>query len=208
MQIIHVDNEDYLEVKNYTPENPDAFRAFWRELNEKYPYCKTCDFVFNNLTAPEELLNEIGAEKMDSCLEMRIEPEDFRCTAPLDNISLVTPETSDSFAGLHDRTNPDMYWTSGRIIADLSRWRIFRRDGAYLLLSFNTDTEVYALEAEDIQTKAALLSVAARYAFNAGKDGVLWMVDDGKPDEIELAYRLGFKQTGTSASYRYIRKDR
>jgi hypothetical protein len=201
MEVIHFENENYVEIKNYMPENAEGFNAFWRELNEKYPGCMF-DFVYNNTDAPEELLAGIGAEKIDSCFEMRLTHASFLTVACENGVRLVTPESFDSFAVLHDRINPDMYWTSERIRADLTRWRIFRRGEAYLLLSFWSNVEVYAVEAEDTETKASLLCAAAEYAFGEGRDGVLWMVDDYAPGDVALAERIGFTQTGRYQCYR------
>jgi hypothetical protein len=214
LQIIHEPNDNYVEVKNCSFERKEAFQTFYSELKEKYPGC-TFDFVYTETDAPEELMHEIGAELIDSCVEMRLtEAEEH---GPVESCAVsaacvantacavepVTPATFDVFAEIHDRKNPDMYWTSARIKADMARWRIYRADDGYILLGiWDAAAEVYALEAADIPAKASLLRQACTFAFRINKTGVVWMVDEDKPEEIKMAEVMGFVRTGGYRCYR------
>jgi hypothetical protein len=212
LQIIHEPDANYVEVKNYLFQGKEAFQLFYDELIKKYPAC-ALDFVYTETDAPEEQMNEIGAKKVDSCVRLRLPDADAfnyandgaACTAYA--IDPVTPATFDAFAEIHDRKNPDMYWTSARIKAAMSRWRIYRADEDYILLGIWDDAaEVYALEAKDIPAMASLLRQACTFAFRINKTGVIWMVDEDKPDEIKLAEGLGFVKTGVYRSYRVYTK--
>jgi hypothetical protein len=48
----------------------------------------------------------------------------------------------------------------------------------------------------------SLLRQACLFAFRENKSGVLWMVDEDKPEEIKLAERLGFTRAGRYCCYR------
>jgi hypothetical protein len=215
MKVIHEPNENYVEVKDCEFKNKEAFHEFYNGLLEQYPGC-TIDFVFVEVNAPEELMNEIGAEKIDSCIEMRLTAEAFTQATesealaaengpsyPPSGIEPVVPATFASFAEAHDRKNPDMYWTSERIKADLSRWRIYRADDDYILLGiWDTTAEIYALEAKNAAVMASLLRQACLFAFRENKTGVLWMVDEDKPEEVRMGERMGFVRTGRYSCYR------
>ncbi len=204
MEIFHEPSQNYVEVKNYTPESPEAFRAFYGGLIEKYPGC-VLDFVYTEADAPEELLRETGAAVIDACAEMRLDLSEAEAADYPDDARIVpvAAGTFASFAALHDARNPGMYWTSERIRENLSRWMIYRKGDGYILLgTWDATAEVYALEAVDILDMAALLAKAVRYAFEAGKAGVLWMADEDNPGHIAIAEKLGFRRTGWYKCYR------
>ncbi|MCL2461689.1 MAG: hypothetical protein FWF44_03425 [Defluviitaleaceae bacterium] len=193
--------ERYIHINGFHADDIEKSRAFWRDITAKYPGY-TADFCYRNCGAPVEFMREIGAVLQDSCIETRLARADF-VPVPNSRATLVTGGNFAAFAELHDRANPDFYWSSERIGRDLSRWRIFTRGRAYVMMSLWYDpAEIFALEAAGAGEGAALLSAEAEYAFETGKTYILFMTDDDRPAQREAALAAGFAACGRYSSYR------
>ena len=121
------------------------------------------------------------------------------------DIIKVTETELKEFVGLHDRCNPDMFWTGDRIARDLGKWCIYMLGDNYVLMSLWADAaDVYALEVSDVNTGIALLSAAVEYAQSIGKNEVVMFVDEDAVIEIEAVRALGFAECGRFKGYRGV----
>jgi hypothetical protein len=198
MKIICMENEKHVQVNDLAAENASLF---WQEMCQKYAGHEI-NFCFHNTDVPEAFMQTIGAFKLESCREARLTSENFK---PVDGCLpvVITKESFAGFSRLHEKRNPQMYWSSARIGADLSKWCIHRQDDSYCLMSLWGDTpEIFALETITPHEGAMLLSAAACFAFDAGKKGILFMLDDGAEIAFEAARSTGFVICGKYTAYR------
>ena len=201
MEIIVVD-EKHLQVNDYQPNNADEYNTFWQNLNNEHKG-KTIDFCFHNCNVPVEFMDLINAGVLEVCTETRLEPANI---IP-DNreATLITKDNFRLFSELHDKMNPDIYWTSGRVESDLKRWHVIVYDCSYILVSMWSDVaEIFVLEVDDVHNGRVILSAAATYAFEIGKESILFMIDRDKPVQLEAARLTGFTECGEYIAYRCI----
>ena len=199
---ILVDSEEkYLQINDVY----DLRESLWNQIAERYAGFDAV-FCYHSTTAPEEFLASIGAVMVDDCVEMRLHNDETLVTASPD-IYLVDDTSFDAFAALHDKRNPDMYWTSVRIRSDLARWGIVTSqiDGqitGYAMVAMWDPfaAEIFCIEASDVEHSLSLIIAAARYAFEAGKPEVLYMADKGAKQQT-VAQLAGFCTTGFYQGY-------
>lgn len=201
MKIILDETEKHIQVNDFHAQDEENYRSFWRDLQAKYTGYEI-DFCYHNAEVPVAFMKEIGAILLESCVEMRLVKVEFAPVYKVETIP-VTNENFDLFTVLHDKINPNMYWTSQRVRRDLCQWCIFVCNDAYVMMSlWGNDAEVFALESSSTDSEAALLSAAAAFAFKAGKTSVVMMVDDNAPGQADTARSVGFAECGTYIAYR------
>ena len=209
MKIIVDENDKHIQINDLYVENLESFLSFWRDLQNKYAGYEI-DFCYHNCEVPIEFMHDIGMTLLESCVETRLVQKNFApvymdCIEP----TLVTLENFAAFSILHDKTNPEMFWTSEKISKDLSRWRIYMYGDSYAMMSLWGDvSEIFALETlnSNESVGAVLLSEACKFAFETGKTGVLIMIDDDSPVQVKTAKSVGFIECGKYAAYRGIIK--
>ncbi len=203
---MHVDRaEKHIQVNDYVIKEERKRRAFWRDLQREYPDY-SIHFCYHNCEPPAAFLAEIGMILLESCTETRLDPTCFRPAQEVDAVlvSRQNPSSAsfEAFAALHSKANPGMYWSAERVANDLSRWGIFLRNEAYVMMSlWGNEPEIFALEAANEREGAALLSLAAASAFANGKASVLYMVNGCASIEIASARAVGFAACGEYAAY-------
>ena len=201
MKLLVWEADKHIQANEFRVDDAEGFRSFWRDLQDKYMGFKI-DFCYHNCDVPTEYMAEIDARLLESCIETRLSPDKFSPALGEYMLTPVTEENYADFAALHDRVDPDMYWTSERLIKDISRWLIYLYEDGYVLLNLYSDiAEIFALEATDRNIRTALLSQASQYAFEAGKSGVLYMVDDDADVELEMVQSIGFAICGKYIAY-------
>jgi len=202
MKISIIESEKHVNVKEFFAENQDGYNVFWQDLCKKYRGW-TIEFIYRNCNPPIEFLSQVSAALLESSIITSLTREDFIPTI-WHSVTLVTAENFDSFTPLHDKL-PNMYWTSTRILADLTRWRIYMLGNSYVLMSlWGNDAEIFALEISTIEEGRELLSVAASYAFENSKTKLLYFVEDDSHLHLESAQNVGFIVCGKSVAYQTI----
>jgi hypothetical protein len=197
------DEDNYLQIDDV---NDTELRRIWERIKTDYADYEKW-FCYHNNETPEFLLNDLGAVLEDDCIEMRLTAEDLiECKTP--DTEPVTHDNFTEFAAYHDACNPDMGWTSERIGRDLSRWGIFfirsgRQLNAYILMAVSNPSlaEIYVVNAPDAEQRKALIVHAAKYAFEQGKNEILFQTDKNTTD-YDVALAAGFKVCGFYKGYR------
>ncbi|MCL2840052.1 MAG: hypothetical protein FWE05_04695 [Defluviitaleaceae bacterium] len=213
VEILIEPTEKYIQINDATE---DDLRGLWPKVLERYSGHNAM-LCFRNTVTPVQFMDEIGAKLLDDSLEMRLNLEDFEsflkaviadvgvAESALASVSVVgvTPITSenfDIFATHHDKTIPDMYWNSRRILEKIDLWRIFAcfegesiTDYAMLM---QPASEIFCCISKDTDRAKAILAAAAQEAFVSGAEELLYMID--KSEEIckNAASALGFRLCG------------
>jgi hypothetical protein len=190
--------------------NDSDLRRIWPQIETDFADYEKW-YCCHNTDTPA-FISEIDAVLEDDCTEMRLyadAPEAKNLTGyEVAGMVRVTEGNFAEFAALHDARSPDISWTSERIRRDLSRWGIFAlRSGggfnAYILLAVSNPTmaEIYVVDAPDTGQRKALITYAAKYAFENGKSEVLFQADRDSA-EYEEALAVGFEIKGFYKGYR------
>jgi hypothetical protein len=200
-QIDITESEKYINANEFFAENAEEYRAFWQDMQAKYPGWEIV-FTYRNCDPPMEFLTGIGMELLESSFISELDNDGFK-PAGKKHAMLITPENFDLFADFHDKASPDMFWTSARIAEKPEQWRIYMiGDDAYVMMSQWDDTPViYALAAPDAAIGASLLSMAAKFAFDNNWSKVLYFIDTDNPLEMDAACEVGFVVTGKNLAY-------
>lgn len=203
------ENEKGLQIDDYNGNSMEEFRAFWRDLKDKYTGY-TVDFCYHNCFVPVDFMLDIDAKVLESCIETRLSQEHFILVNNYE-LTLVTNENFAEFATLHDNAHPEssgMFWTSERVYEDFNNWLMYMHGSNYILMRLGRSNvaEVYALEAMDKNIGENLLSKASEYAFKSGKTGILQMVEDNALAELEIVKSVGFVPCGKYIAYQAIIK--
>jgi len=107
--------EKYLQIN----DSSDMDIGFWEQQRSRYAGYDVA-FCYHNAAPPVEFLSSIGAAIVYDSVEMRLS-KDEPPTAIAHDVHPIDESSFGVFAALHDRRNPDMYWTSRRVGDDLSR---------------------------------------------------------------------------------------
>lgn len=207
IEVFLEDNDKYLQINDIT--GADLSRI-WEHISREYAdYDKW--FCYHNTDAPITFLTGIGAVLKDDCIEMHLTADKLVNSVGSDIINVDT-EYFDEFAALHDRNNPEMYWTSERIERDRRRWSIFAAQannrilGYILLETGNIEfDEIYCVYAFDEAQHEALIAYAAKQSFDCGKREVLYMADENSIGK-RTALSVGFTVTGFYRGYKVLRQ--
>ena len=143
---------------------------------------------------------------MDDSVEMRLTHKYFQ-VSDMSHIVQITEIDFDIFAALHDKRNSEMYWTSERIWQDLTRWGIFglwsegQIAGYILIAMWNpVQAEIFYIETIELTQGEALITAASAFAFEKGKNEVLYMADENTIG-YKAALTIGYRVTGYYQGY-------
>jgi hypothetical protein len=200
------DSDHYLQIDDICDAD---FKRIWQHLKNDYVnYDKW--FCYHNMECPSEILTgELGAVLEDDNIETRLTSLDFNKYDDY-GIMRVTDENFAEFAVYHDELHPEMYWTSERLKRDLSRWGIFilqvdNKIAGYIILSIRDAlAEIFCAETSNSIQRETLIAYASKFAFDNGKDEVLFMVDKNSID-YKAALSVGFNVTGFYKGYKISR---
>ncbi|MCL2521620.1 MAG: hypothetical protein FWE36_02035 [Erysipelotrichales bacterium] len=203
MEIFVWETENHMQVNELNMDNKEAFQIFWQDIIDKYRGFKI-DFCFHNCDVPIDYMLEIKATMLESCLETRLYPENYKPISK-HKLELVTEDNFNEFANLHDKLNPAMYWTSERIRNDFKKWLIYKHENNYVLMRLGVEiAEIYAVETNCPNLGKSLISEAVKSAIEAGKTSILQMVDENNLTELEMVKAIGFSVCGTYIAYQTI----
>lgn len=127
-----------------------------------------------------------------------------------EDIRLLTTDDLEDFSDIHDKINPDMYWTSERLKKNLDNWRIFvyREMGkikSYIMSQVYTDltgeifniTNVGFLDRSIIED---LVYIVCKDMFDIGVTDIVSSCDM-ESYEKDPYYKLGFERTNDYIGY-------
>ena len=186
-------DEKYIQIDD---ADDATLRPLWAKLTAEYPGFNI-DFCYHNNIPPDEFFKEIGAKISDDCIELHLKLQDFK-SMPFYDVVIITESNFNDFAELHDKKNPDMYWNSARLKKDLSQWDILKNNCGYILV--RNGWEIYALYAENAKDMTNLLNAAITRS-NIKERDILFMIDRNEHMQLDVALKIGFRQTGYYISY-------
>ncbi|MCL2593681.1 MAG: hypothetical protein FWD82_10015, partial [Defluviitaleaceae bacterium] len=198
--------ENYIQVNDISESD---LTKVWGHLIKQYPEYEV-NFCFRNVTIPIDILSDIGAEILDDCIKMQLTSNDYIFCESYE-VEQLKKEDFASFAAFHDKAYPEMYWTSTRLLDKWDNWRIFvtkngdKIIGYTLLLIAMKDKlmgEIFCVAADNFAHHKALLSVSVNYAFENGKNIVIYMTDRDNTLEQDSALAVGFKNVGFYKAFR------
>jgi hypothetical protein len=207
VEISITDTDKYLQINDITGTD---LNRIWEKIQNEYSTYKKW-LCYHNTEMPTKLLSKIGAALVDDSVELRLNTDTcnyLNQTPCIEQIVIeqITEDTFEVFADYHNECNPDMYWTSERINRDLSRWGIFTLNSNnqitdYLILAMlGPVAEIFCVDVTNEYNSTSLISFAAKYAFDNGKNDVLYMADDNSVG-YNAALSIGFKITGFYKGY-------
>ena len=183
---------------------------FFKYIRDKYKGYKL------NAAYPEEnvqaigFMESIGAKLMDFDYEYRINKDDFKSLYEVDNIIYINKKYNEDFINLHNRMNPDAYWTGEKLINALDKFDIFialeddKVIGSIVTSKFNKEVdEIYFLsvENEDDHLEKALLNRGVSHAFSNGTRELILMIGKEDAKLINICEEIGFIRSDTCLTY-------
>lgn len=205
---VHVwENDEGLQIDDYEDTGIESFRSFWHRLIKQYNGF-TVDFCYHNCDAPKKYMELVNSKVLEDCVELRL-TQDQLATFNCDEVSIVTNETFNEFANLHDLYNPEssgMYWTSQRVLDDFDNWVIYLLNESYVLMRLGRSdvAEIYSLFAKDYLVGKSLMAKASEHAFKVGKKEILHMVEKDNHFTQDISNDVGYVYCGRYVAYRAI----
>lgn len=209
-----VEPEDkYLEFVGgvFAEDNFDAIgEEFFKYIKGKYKgYHLDAAYPEENVQAIG-FMESIGAKLMDFDYEYRINKDDFKSLYEVDNIIYINKKYNEDFINLHNRMNPDAYWTGEKLINALDKFDIFialeddKVIGSIVTSKFNKEVdEIYFLsvENEDDHLEKALLNRGVSHAFSNGTRELILMIGKEDAKLINICEEIGFIRSDTCLTY-------
>lgn len=209
--------EKYLQANGfYIKDDYDRVGLSMMEyLKENYVgYQMFFGYAKENINAVR-FMELIGAECVESSLTMRLDKDKFTRSENTATLSVlpVTRETFNDFALFHDRHQPEVYWTSQRILEKFDQWQIYAITekgclvgSIHIALWHKDEAEIFGVSVEtSLEREAyayALLAKSMPDVFARGKRSILYFVEEDKAWEKAAALKIGFTTTDHYLGYR------
>jgi len=159
-----------------------------------------------------DFMSSIGAELKGFDYELRLKKSEYKNHPIIDNILPLDKQHYGEFIKIHDKYNPDVYWSGEKLLDALDRFDIFiALDNGQVIGSVVTSKfaknfeEIYFLEvAENKQNHgygSSLLNKAIQHAFYNGTDELMVMVEKNNTAALHLYEKLKFKKSDTCLTY-------
>jgi len=207
IEVIVSDTDQYLQINDISGSD---LEKIWGIILNDYARYKKWICYHNYTDIPFALLDEIGANLEDDCIEMRLNADDFIYTEVF-GVVRINEEDFDEFASYHRKCNPDSGAQPERIQRNLSSWAIFAlfsgdkiTDYVILFMGNSVQAEIFCVEASDSIKCEKLIAFAAKFAFDSGKKEVLYMADENMITH-KAALSAGFAVTGFYKGYEITR---
>lgn len=190
----------------------EVAKEFYDYLKTKYRgYQLDAAYPEDNKQAID-FMKSIGAELLGYDYELRINKSKYKPALVTDNITVLDEQHYKGFIELHDKFNPNVYWTGERLIKALDKFDIFialENDqviGAVVTSKLaNTVEEIYFIEVAENKQRlgygTALLNKAIQHTINNGTDELMIMVEKDNVATFHMFEKLGFKKTDTCLTY-------
>lgn len=135
-----------------------------------------------------DFMKSIGAKVLAFEYELRLHKNNFKEQLQAAYITEIDEKHYNSFTKIHNRLNPDVYWTGERLLNTLNKFDIFiaaennEVAGAVVTSHFSKKVEeIYFIEVEEASRNhgyvTALLNKALKHAFENGTDELIVMTD-------------------------------
>lgn len=211
-----VEPEDkYLEFVGgvFAEDNFDAIgEEFFKYIKGKYKgYHLDAAYPEENVQAIG-FMESIGAKLIDFNYEYRINKDDFKSLYEVDNVIYINEKYNEDFINLHNRMNPDAYWTGEKLINALDKFDIFlaleddKVIGSIVTSKFNKKVdEIYFISVEkgkeNLHLEKALLNRGISHAFSNGNCELILMIAKEDIKMLNICEELGFRKTDTCLTY-------
>ena len=202
IEALVIDSDKYVQINDISDTD---LRKIWGQLCADYVNYEKW-FCFRNVDTPPVLTEELGAVLVDDCIQMRLYADRLNYSNA-HKIEPIEEEDFTQFAAFHDKRNPGIHWAGAQLLRDLPKWGVFciHHNGCitdYVLISMwdAAVSEIYCVETADYVKCKNLMSFAAKYAFENGKNEVLYNADDDLKRDAALS--VGFVVTGFYKGYR------
>lgn len=186
---------------------------------EFYKYLKTryCGYQFD-AAYPEEniqaidFMKSIGARLLGYDFEFKLHKSEYKAFPETDNIVRLNSKFYKSFIEIHDKFNPDVYWTGEKLINALDKFNVFialENDeviGSVVISNLSNKTEeIYFIEVEESKQNhgygTALMNKAIQNAFRNGTDEIMVMAEKDNLTAIHILEKFGFRETDSCLTY-------
>jgi hypothetical protein len=198
----------YLESDGAFADSPDVYGAFLSSLPAAFDgYEIIFGFPKANVSACD--IMAARGEVCDSATVTLLGRERFPAAAETRCVRIDGGNYA-PFAAFHDSHEPDMYWNSSRLRANLSDWLVYAvKNGEDIFGSVTMNIadrrrgEIFSLTCAAEEGAGALLTAvgAAYFDLPNGRE-ILFFIDDRQPCHLTAALSLGFAVVGGYKSYK------
>jgi len=206
IEVIVSDVNQYLQINDISGSD---LAKIWGRIKSDYTSYEKWICYHNYDEIPFALLEDIHAVLEDDCIETRLTAENF-IYSDISEVVRITEEKFEEFADYHDKCNPECGAKSERIKQNFSRWGVFVMLSSdkitdYIIIAVRDpkEAEIFCVEASDNIKYKALITSAAKYAFDNGKTSVLCMADENTIVH-KAALSVGFANEGFYKGYRIM----
>jgi len=163
-----------------------------------------------------EFMKSIGAKTVSSEYELRLRKSNFQEQHKAAHIASLDKKYYDSFIKLHNKYNPEVYWTGEKLLRALDKFDIFiALENNEVMGSVVTShlsrkvEEIYFIEVEEAGRNrgygTALLNKALKHALNNnGTEELVVMVEKDNKAAMYLFEKFGFAKTDTCVTLSVI----
>lgn len=209
IQWFAIPEEHYAMTVSFLVEHhaEDATRAFAAHVAQRHPGA-ALDVGLDGANAQAAAaLEKAGFTLLESAVNHTIFFSQYRPGPVPRGVGLMTEADEADFRRLHNQ--PDMYWTAGRILADLPNWKVYlhRRQGeavAALVCRAGDWPEVFSVDfgggAFLPDSYRALMTACLNDAHSAGHTHMSYFEEE--EDALPILAELGFHRVGRYLAYR------
>lgn len=204
--------EKYLQTMGGIYYKDDFEHTIDRFIEYLREYYKHFEIIIGYTSMDKSILKvlERKGQVLDQSEFFKLHRNNLNPKENREDIKLLTMEHFESFAKIHDKMNPEMFWNSERLRKNFNKWRIFtfykeEKIGGYVLSMIydNSIGEIFTITTTmniDDDILESLVYMACKDMFNMGSTGIISSCDIGS-FERELYNNLGFESTNDYISY-------
>ena len=211
-----VEPEDmYIEAIGgvFAKNNYDVIaKEFFKYLREKYQGYRYDAAYPNENQQAINFMQSIGAKLLGYDYELRLRRDDYVGLSENDRVIRLDEAYYKRFTYLHDRLNPDVYWTGDRLLKALDKFDIFIALDKDEVIGFVVTSkfmksmeEIYFCNVAEINRNLGygtdLINTAVMNAFNNGINEIIVMVDKENDIASHICGKLGFNKVDTCITY-------
>lgn len=185
---------------------------FYEYMEENYPgYHFDAAYPEENQQAID-FIESIGAMIIDYDYELRVNKKKYIPIDEIHHIIHLNEKYYKDFVDIHDKYNPNVYWTGDRLLMALDKFDIFialdskRVVGSIVTSKFNKNVrEIYLMAVEEgkrhLDYEIALINRTVGHAFDNEAEEIMVMAEKNNLKLIKDYESLGFEKTDTCITY-------
>lgn len=216
IQFFFINSEKYIQTTGvYISSNYDEVMSeLMNKLKEDYPdYRVLLGFPKENIEANNYFIKN-NYKCIDSCLDMRLNTNNFKKANSSDNIFKLSKADFDLYAPFHDEYFKGIYWTSYRLREEFDNWYVFiykskeSIEGSIFITECDESTiEIFGLSASDKYKRKGveemLLSQALEELFklNPLTKQTIFFIDDCEIEDLNMVQKVGFNYFSSYRCY-------